>query len=101
MRHALSSCPKASSKNFSSTVYAPVAQLDRASACGAEGHRFESCRVYQVKTPTLRRSFYLVDSHSESEPSRFVEAQHSEKSAKHFSSKQAEKRVWIKRLSMK
>ena len=27
--------------------FAPVAQMDRASACGAEGHRFESCRVYQ------------------------------------------------------
>ncbi len=29
------------------TNCAPVAQLDRASACGAEGRRFESCRVYQ------------------------------------------------------
>ena len=27
------------------TVRAPVAQLDRASASGAEGHRFESCRA--------------------------------------------------------
>ena len=26
---------------------APVAQLDRASASGAEGHRFESCRARQ------------------------------------------------------
>ena len=26
---------------------APVAQLDRASASGAEGHRFESCRAHQ------------------------------------------------------
>src|SRR5262245_21710720 len=25
--------------------YAPLAQLDRASASGAEGHRFESCRA--------------------------------------------------------
>ena len=38
---------------------APVAQLDRASACGAEGHRFKSCRVYQMriipnKTPVVR-----------------------------------------------
>ena len=30
------------------STYAPVAQLDRASACGAEGHTFESCRVYHV-----------------------------------------------------
>src|SRR4051812_23969541 len=29
-----------------STTYAPVAQLDRASASGAEGYRFESCRVH-------------------------------------------------------
>src|SRR4051812_123210 len=26
----------------------PVAQLDRASACGAEGRRFESCRVHHL-----------------------------------------------------
>ena len=26
---------------------APVAQLDRAFACGAKGRRFESCRAYQ------------------------------------------------------
>ena len=33
-----------------------VAQLDRASACGAEGRRFEPCRVHQYrickKTPS-------------------------------------------------
>ena len=29
---------------------APVAQLDRASASGAEGHRFESCRAYHLPT---------------------------------------------------
>jgi hypothetical protein len=29
--------------------WAPVAQLDRALACGAKGRRFESCRVYQQK----------------------------------------------------
>jgi hypothetical protein len=32
---------------------APVAQLDRALACGAKGHRFEPCQVYQDKTPTF------------------------------------------------
>ncbi len=31
--------------------YAPVAQLDRALACGAKGRRFESCRVYHVNAP--------------------------------------------------
>ena len=29
-------------------IYVPVAQLDRASACGAEGRWFESSRVYQI-----------------------------------------------------
>jgi len=28
-------------------AHAPVAQLDRASASGAEGHRFESCRAHE------------------------------------------------------
>ena len=27
---------------------APVAQLDRASVCGTEGHRFDSYRVHQL-----------------------------------------------------
>ena len=29
-------------------LYAPVAQLDRALACGARGRKFESCRVYHI-----------------------------------------------------
>ena len=29
------------------STYVPVAQLDRAFACGAKGRRFESCRAYQ------------------------------------------------------
>ena len=40
---------------------APVAQLDRASVCGTEGSRFESCRVYQMKLqgdPLHRASFF-------------------------------------------
>ena len=40
---------------------APVAQLDRASASGAEGHRFESCRARQplkALFPT-KRAFFL------------------------------------------
>ena len=32
-----------------SRKYAPVAQLDRASVCGTEGRKFESCRVHQRK----------------------------------------------------
>ena len=28
---------------------APVAQLDRASASGAEGHRFKSCQAHQTE----------------------------------------------------
>jgi hypothetical protein len=35
--------------------YAPVAQLDRALACGAKGHKFESCRAHQN-----RIFFYLT-----------------------------------------
>jgi hypothetical protein len=34
---------------------APLAQLDRASASGAEGHRFESCRARQLFHPCLRK----------------------------------------------
>ena len=33
---------------FSERLYAPVAQLDRALACGAKGRTFESCRVYHL-----------------------------------------------------
>ena len=33
--------------NHDGCFRAPVAQLDRASASGAEGHKFESCRAYQ------------------------------------------------------
>ena len=32
----------------SERLYAPVAQLDRALACGARGRKFESCRVYHI-----------------------------------------------------
>ena len=40
---------------FSSlTACAPVAQLDRASASGAEGHRFESCRARRIDRPAVR-----------------------------------------------
>ncbi len=37
----------------------PVAQLDRASACGAEGHTFESCRAYQIKKKVQRTLFFI------------------------------------------
>jgi hypothetical protein len=40
--------------------FAPVAQLDRASACGAEGRRFKSCRVYQNKILIFDGYFILV-----------------------------------------
>ena len=35
------------------STYAPVAQLDRALACGAKGRRFKSCRAYQDKNSTF------------------------------------------------
>ena len=41
-------------------LYAPVAQLDRASACGAEGHRFESCRVYQISLLFEKANFFNI-----------------------------------------
>lgn len=39
---------------------APVAQLDRALACGAKGRKFESCQVYQDKSLYFCRGFCLV-----------------------------------------
>ena len=38
-------------------AYAPVAQLDRALACGAKGHRFKSCRVYQICNKSKKSHF--------------------------------------------
>ena len=35
------------------STFAPVAQLDRALACGAKGRRFESCRVYHKSLITM------------------------------------------------
>ena len=49
------------SRFFKTSTFAPVAQLDRASACGAEGHTFESCRVYQIKRRPKGSYFYLVN----------------------------------------
>lgn len=40
--------------------YAPVAQLDRALACGARGRTFESYRVYHVKEIGLVGLFYFI-----------------------------------------
>ena len=40
------------------STYVPVAQLDRAFACGAKGRRFESCRAYQIRR-RLQRSLIL------------------------------------------
>ena len=52
----------------SATARAPVAQLDRASASGAEGHRFESCRarhprihaISHTEETTLLRFLLLI-----------------------------------------
>ena len=41
-------------------TYAPVAQLDRAFACGARGRTFESCRVYQEKQRSFDLCFSLM-----------------------------------------
>src|ERR687888_415124 len=39
---------------------APVAQLDRASASGAEGYRFESCRAHHLRPCRRARHFREV-----------------------------------------
>ena len=41
-------------------LYGPVAQLDRALACGAKGRRFESCRVHQSKKTNFRVSLFTL-----------------------------------------
>ena len=40
----------------------PVAQLDRALACGAKGRTFESYRAYQIRNQsfTTREAFYKL-----------------------------------------
>ena len=40
------------------STYVPVAQLDRAFACGAKGRRFESCRAYQNQKKTPQESYF-------------------------------------------
>ena len=42
-----------SEQSVKASTFAPVAQLDRASDCGSEGRRFESCRAYQKKKTPL------------------------------------------------
>ena len=49
------------------SIWAPVAQLDRASASGVEGHEFESRRVYhfffaffRLRIPVLRHFCFLL-----------------------------------------
>ena len=41
-------------------IHVPVAQLDRALACGAKGRRFESCRVHQNMNSTKRGVFICL-----------------------------------------
>ena len=43
---------------ISERLYAPVAQLDRALACGAKGRTFESCRVYQL---ALSKQLFVME----------------------------------------
>ena len=42
-------------------IYAPVAQLDRASACGAGDYRFESYQAHHP-TPRLRNGKPIITS---------------------------------------
>ena len=48
------------SGTWSESWRGPVAQLDRALACGAKGRRFESCRVHQSKITSIC-SLFLID----------------------------------------
>ena len=41
-------------------AHAPVAQLDRALACGAKGRKFESCQVYHRKDIINNGVFSLI-----------------------------------------
>ncbi len=66
MLHLSGSCRSGGTRHLLVTYFvakatkcAPVAQLDRASACGAEGHRFKSCRVYQGKIPNVCVGIFL------------------------------------------
>ena len=65
--------PPAAMARLSSVDDAPVAQLDRASASGAEGHRFESCRAHQFNRPDPERAQRSCESkgraHQTSQPS--------------------------------
>jgi hypothetical protein len=45
-------------------VYAPVAQLDRASDFESEGRRFESCRVYYLRNKRVAMIAALFAYHS-------------------------------------
>src|SRR5690606_17400 len=47
--------------------YAPVAQLDRALACGAKGRRFKSCRVYQENLRPPRQMVFLNSTRTSSQ----------------------------------
>jgi hypothetical protein len=49
-------CRTRRSSRRSAVFCAPVAQLDRASASGAEGHRFESCRAHHFHRPNPERA---------------------------------------------
>ncbi len=58
MHRTLSTCPKTpfpllfpSNQPNKPDLHALVAQMDRASACGAGGHKFESCRVHHRFAP--------------------------------------------------
>ena len=44
------------------STYVPVAQLDRALACGAKGRRFESYRAYQFELKDAISAFFCARS---------------------------------------
>ena len=53
--------PKGYEAHHLITICVPVAQLDRAFACGAKGRRFESCRAYhEIKNKAKGLIFYFI-----------------------------------------
>ena len=56
----MSIAPKGYEAHHLITICVPVAQLDRAFACGAKGRRFKSCRAYQNKRRPKGSYFILV-----------------------------------------
>jgi hypothetical protein len=63
--------------------FAPVAQLDRALACGAKGRRFESCRVYQIKSLSHVLGLFIFVRYTQRHTYTVVTGGYNEHTSKH------------------